>query len=221
MWNVLLSKIVRNVIALKNLYQSIRHVYFTFINLTVGILCKLYASNKTLCNLKNVVFSQSPLVQLYIFLVTSDHHWGKSRHTILVFLKHLTVRCRPKMSNNNKKVLLRERKRHTARRVASARYAALMGGVPRVPPHHPDLARVPPTPGMGYLPPSRPVRGTPPHPRPGMGYPTPSSRPGWGTPPPTQTWDGVPPPPTNVNRQTPVKTVPSRRTTYAGGNDTL
>ena len=35
----------------------------------------------------------------------------------------------------NKKVLLRERKRHTTRRVASARYAALCkwgGGVPRV-----------------------------------------------------------------------------------------
>ena len=53
---------------------------------------------------------------------------------------------------------------------------------------------------------------------------------GWGIPPPGQTWDGVPPPPgqtwdgvlfpppRNVNRQTPVKTVPSRHTTYAGGN---
>ena len=36
--------------------------------------------------------------------------------------------------NINKKVLLRERKRHTARRVASARYAALCngGGVPHL-----------------------------------------------------------------------------------------
>ena len=48
--------------------------------------------------------------------------------------------------------------------------------------------------------------------------------PGHGVPPPT--WDGVPPlprpemgyPPQNVNRQTPVKTVPSRHTTYADGN---
>ena len=32
--------------------------------------------------------------------------------------------------------------------------------------------------------------------------------------------DGVTPPPPGVNRQTPVKTVPSRRTTYAGGNKT-
>ena len=30
--------------------------------------------------------------------------------------------------------------------------------------------------------------------------------------------DGVPPSP-HVNRQTPVKTVPSRRTTFVGGND--
>ena len=32
----------------------------------------------------------------------------------------------------------------------------------------------------------------------------------------SETWG---PPPLNVNRQTPVKTVPSRRTTYAGGNE--
>ena len=143
------------------------------------------------------------------------------------------------------------------------------GGVPRVPPHHPDLAR-------GYTPPSRPDQGEyPPHHQdlargyPGypptiqtwLGYPPPQE---WGThpniqtwmgylpskewgtptiqtclgyPPPPQTWDGVPPnpdmgwdappihpdlqwgtPPTNVNRQTPVKTVPSRGTMYAGGN---
>ena len=49
----------------------------------------------------------------------------------------------------------------------------------------------------------------------------------WG-PPHIQGWTGTPlprprlkagsGPPLNVNRQTPVKTVPSRRTTYAGGN---
>ena len=78
----------------------------------------------------------------------------------------------------NKKVLLRERKRHTARCVASARYAALSngggggtpfspggGGYPRYPwpgldggggtldtPYHLDLVGVPPRPGMGYPP---------------------------------------------------------------------
>ena len=39
-----------------------------------------------------------------------------------------------------------------------------------------------------------------------------------GTPP--HQLDGVPPPPADVNRQTPVKTVPFRRTTYAVGNKT-
>ena len=79
-------------------------------------------------------------------------------------------------NNGNKKVLLCERKRHTARRVASTRYADLSGGtrgtppsstpgeggtpstpgqvvshpdligVPQVPPHHPDLVGVPQVP---------------------------------------------------------------------------
>ena len=125
--------------------------------------------------------------------------------------------------NKNYKVLLRERKRHTARRVASTRYAALSnpdlvgGGVP-----HPDLVG-----GRGVTPPppSRPGLGGVPHPdlvrggtpsKPGQGGtatiqtwsggypglpPTPS-RPGWGVPHPDlvrgypltiQTWDGVPP----------------------------
>ena len=106
---------------------------------------------------------------------------------------------------NNKKVLLRERKRHTARRVASAR----MGGTPS---SH----------GGGYLgypppPPSRPGRGVP-HPvmmgqgtqgtpiqtclegTPSshggqyLGYPPPPSRPDWGVPPSIQTWLGAPHP---------------------------
>ena len=71
-------------------------------------------------------------------------------------------------------------------------------------------------------------------PRPEMGYPpnqtwdgvTLPARPGMGYPSPSQSWDGVPPLtiqtwmgclPQDVNRQTPVKTVPSRHTTYAGG----
>ena len=71
-------------------------------------------------------------------------------------------------------------------------------------PHHQDLDGVPPTikTWLGYSP--------PPH-HPGLtGVPTtPDLR--WGTPPPTiQTWMGYPTPsPRNVNRQTPVKTVPS------------
>ena len=82
----------------------------------------------------------------------------------------------------NKKVLLRERKRHTAHRIASTRYAALsnpdlVGGVPWVPPDHPDLVE----------------GGTPS--RPGQGVPRvpPSSIPpklGWGTPFTIQTWLG-------------------------------
>ena len=94
-------------------------------------------------------------------------------------------------------------------------------GVPRVPPtHHPDLGWRTPSP-------SRSGMGHPPTIRPDMGYP-PLSDLGWGTPhqtwlgyPPSpttiQTWTGYPPP-TTVNRQTPVKTVSSRRTTYAGGD---
>ena len=89
----------------------------------------------------------------------------------------------------NKKVFLRERKRHTARRVASARYAGGQG-VPHpvmvwggthpvmwdgVPPHHPDL---------GW--------GTPPPSRRGMGYPPPSDV-GWGIPPQSDLgWDTPP-----------------------------
>ena len=118
--------------------------------------------------------------------------------------------------NKNKKVLLRERKRHTARCVASTRYAALS---------NPDLViggGTPFRPGggyPGYPPPSRPGRGVP-HPDLVRGYPiqtwsgegvlrvapTPSrpgqgdtsgiplpSRPDWGVPrvsPTIQTWSG-------------------------------
>ena len=96
---------------------------------------------------------------------------------------------------NYKKVLLRERKRHTARRVASTRYAALSGGGTQgTPPStpgqgvpHQDLV------GEGYLgypPPSRPGQGYPgylPPSRPGQGVPHPDLVAGWGVP-----W--VPPP---------------------------
>ena len=72
----------------------------------------------------------------------------------------------------------------------------LAGGTP----HHPDLAGVtPPDLGWGTPPPSRPEWGNTPPPRPEMGYPSPR----------------------NVNRQIPVKTVPSHHTTYAGGKNKL
>ena len=94
----------------------------------------------------------------------------------------------------NKKVLLRERKRHTARRVASTPYVVLTGYPPtrvppwpgyppgRVPPHQgTPPARVPPWPGypQGY-PPSQgtPLPGYPP------GQGTPPARPGRVPPPP-------------------------------------
>ena len=137
---------------------------------------------------------------------------------------------------NYKKVLLRERKRHTARRVVSTPSVVLPG--------YPDLAgggyptRVPPRPGSppgGYLvryPPGGrylvryPPWGVPSQVPPG-GYPV-RYPPGGGTrsgtppggvpgqvPPQGGTRSGTPP----VDRQTPVKTVPSRRTTYAGGKN--
>ena len=113
---------------------------------------------------------------------------------------------------SNKKVILRERKRHTARRIASTHCAALsnpdlvggypvpgQGGTPSragqgVP--HPRYRGYPiqtwsggtpgtPPTGMGY--PLQPEMG---YPRPGMGYPLPRPRMGC---PPIWTWDGVPP----------------------------
>ena len=142
----------------------------------------------------------------------------------------------PPVKQTDKKVLLRERKRHTARRVASARYAALSNGwVGGVPPTIQTWPGYPPPLGWGTPPPSRPGRVPP---TPGMGYPPPS-RPVWGTsppqtwdevpPPPPQTWDGVPPLPASVNRlkispssilrMRAAKIVPSRRTPYEGGKN--
>ena len=80
-------------------------------------------------------------------------------------------------SELNKKVILRERKRHTTRRVASARYAALSNGVP-----HPVLARgdTPSSPGQGV---PHPVLG-------GWGYPIPGSG-VWGVPHPVLAGGGT------------------------------
>ena len=67
----------------------------------------------------------------------------------------------------NRKVLLREHKRHTARRVASARYADLSRGVPHL------RSGGYPIPGLGGVPHPRP-RGVP-HPI-SWGVPHPRSR---------------------------------------------
>ena len=110
----------------------------------------------------------------------------------------------------NKNVLVRERKRHTASRVASARSAALSMGE--------YLHAV----QMGITP-SSPDGGTQDTPISQMGYPlcwpdgkdgVPHIRkdrvtPGWEYPSP-QEW---------TDTKTSVKTLPSRRTTYAGGNN--
>ena len=109
-------------------------------------------------------------------------------------------------TNVNKKVLLRERKRHTARRVASDRYSTLSpdegGGYPIQAWLGGYLI-----PGWGYPipcldlgwgtschldgvpPPISWIRYPSPPPGPGMGYPTP---PGWGNPRPDLGW-GTPP----------------------------
>ena len=106
-------------------------------------------------------------------------------------------------NSNNKKVLLRERKRHTARRVASARYADWGGGGLPIPRSggggtHPQIQGGFPVPGPGGTPSQVRGRGVP-HPRsrgaysiPGWGEGVPHQDLGWGTPP-GQTWDGVPP----------------------------
>ena len=98
----------------------------------------------------------------------------------------------------NKKVLLRERKRHTDRRVTSTRYAAPAGGVGGTPGGHPPYpGRVPPLWGGGVPWAGAPLlEGCTPgrHP-PAGGYP------GWVPPargvhqagPPTWTWMGYPP----------------------------
>ena len=144
--------------------------------------------------------------------------------------------------NHNKKVLLLERKRHTACCVASTSYVVLTG-YPLA--GYPPPARVPPWQGtpLGKVPP--PPGQVPPRP----GYPT-QAGPGrvppcwtWqGTPLPCWTWQGtpwlphgilgnvakhygiwVPPSPPPVDRQVEeqmhVKTLSSHRTTYAGSKN--
>ena len=141
------------------------------------------------------------------------------------------------------KVLLRERKRHTARRVSSARYAG--GGYPVPGPGGypvPGLGGYPipglrgyPIPGPGEYPipgwggTLSQVRGYPiqtwsggyPRYPPDLRWGTPQPDLGWGTPPPARPGMGYPPPPPrNVNRQTfPSINITFPRTTYAGGKN--
>ena len=123
---------------------------------------------------------------------------------VKVVSRWLVKHCSSQTKSTNKKVLLRERKRHTARRVASTPYIVLTGYPPgRVSPH-PDLARG----GVPYLvtPPGR----VPPLAGPGR-VPPPAfwvmlqSIMGYGYPPCGQTDRHV------------SKHYLSRRTTYAGG----
>ena len=87
----------------------------------------------------------------------------------------------------NKKVLLRERKRHTAHRIASAHYAALCnGGTPsQVWGGTPSQVGGYPISGQGGY----PISGRGVHPSQVWGVPR------VPPPPPGQTWDGVPPRP--------------------------
>ena len=117
--------------------------------------------------------------------------------------------------SHNKKVLLRERKRHTARRVAIAIFLLLRGGGGSLNKNFffpvwtcikPNLlSKIFPFTKTGYPPPRKSETRYPPPRKSETRYP------------PPKIWDQVPPP-RNVNKQTPVKTVPSRHTTYAGGN---
>ena len=145
--------------------------------------------------------------------------------------------------SSHKKVLLRERKRHTARRVVSTPSVVLPGyppGQDTPPARVPPWAGYPPGQGTppGRVPPQAgypPSQGTPPaRVPPSQGTPQPGYPPGQGTPPagpdrvppscPMAFWEmlqsimgyGYPPGCEQTNK---VKLLPSRRTTYAGGNN--
>ena len=125
--------------------------------------------------------------------------------TVKQFTRSVAAYCRMfdrKKYSTNKKVLLRERKRHTVRSVESARYAALspdergrggrgygvtpsspgQGEYPEVPLHLDLDGVLPPTwTWDGIVPPPWTWDGVPPH----LDL-------GWGSPS-VWTWDGVPP----------------------------
>ena len=104
--------------------------------------------------------------------------------------------------SRNKKVLLRERKRHTARRVVTIPSVVLTGYPP---PRRPDLA------GGGRV----PYLGPPGRVSPLVSAPWHSGKCS------KVLWDMGTPPPVDrqMEGQTHVKTLPSRRTTYAVGNN--
>ena len=135
----------------------------------------------------------------------------------------------------NKKVLLRECKRHTAHRAASARSAALSPdgwGGGELPPSSPDGGRVPHLVLTGLTSPDL-EWGTP-HPDLGRGYPSiltwKGGTPHWpdGGIPPVLTWEGgtsrqpdggTSPPPEMWTGQTfPGINITFPRTSYTGGN---
>ena len=114
--------------------------------------------------------TRCPTLNLYIwcsYLVTE-------RSTVIVIQQELFTGWVRLDFYVNKKVLLRERMRHTACGVASARFADGGGDTPS-------------SPGRGD--PIQSWTGGVPYPD--LGWGTPLSA-GWGTPP-IQTWDGVPP----------------------------
>ena len=163
-------------------------------------------------------------------------------HIVWLFQADIPKKARWLVSKFNKKVLLRECKRHTARHVASTLYVVLTvypppsQGTPR--PGYPPSqgtppARVPPPAGPARVPPGQ---GTPPPAGPAR-VPPPAGP--ARVPPPAAPWHsgkcckalwdmGTPPLWTDrlmdgwmdgwMDGQTHVKTLPSRRTTYAGGN---
>ena len=106
--------------------------------------------------------------------------WISRQNEILIWTSYafLVVHQRAMELMINKKVLLRERKRHTARRVASTPYVVLTG--------YPPGAGYPPSwPGRGgYLPGYPPARVPPGRVPPSQGTPPGREPPRQGTPPP-------------------------------------
>ena len=159
------------------------------------------------------------------------------------FIENITMSIIMSYYIINKKVLLRERKRHTTRRVASSTsYVVLTGNPPPppsrdppwpgYPPSQPPGQGTPPTrvPPLGRVPPRQaPPQGTPPPAGPGRVPPPPLDLAGYPPATPWHSgkcckalWDmGTPRPPVDrqMEGQTRVKTLPSHRTTYAGGKD--
>ena len=105
--------------------------------------------------------------------------------------------------HENKKVLLRERKRHTACCVASTPYVVLTAYPP------PPPARVPPPAGPGRVPPLAGPGGVP------------STQLPHGILGNVAKHCGIRVPPPRCELTNKVKLLPSRRTTYAGGNEEI